>query len=71
MTCSCSVVKVGGRPTSSRNWNPDCVEHGLGSTWYNSDEQKAKRLAADQYLRDLQRRAAEARRAALKADGIL
>ncbi len=25
--CICPVVKVNGRPTASRNWNPDCPVH--------------------------------------------
>lgn len=64
MSCTCGRIKVGGRPTASRNWNPDCDDHGVGSEWYNSPEQKAKRAARSEELRDLQRRAREARAAA-------
>jgi hypothetical protein len=25
--CTCVPVKVGGQPTGSKNWNPDCPVH--------------------------------------------
>jgi hypothetical protein len=27
--CLCGEVRVGGRPTGSRNWNPDCPQHPM------------------------------------------
>lgn len=27
MDCKCGRIKVGGRPTGSLNWNPDCRKH--------------------------------------------
>lgn len=61
--CGCAVVKVGGKPTLSRNWNPGCAEHGTTSMWYTSPEQVTRRAADSERLRDLQRRAREARNA--------
>ncbi len=60
--CRCGRMSIG----ESRNWNPDCPEHGTTSAWWNSPEQKVKRQDQSDRLRDLQRRAAEARRAARK-----
>ncbi len=57
--CTCGRMSVG----DSRNWHPDCPEHGLASEWWKSPEQVAKREAQDARLRDLQRQAREARRA--------
>lgn len=62
--CRCGRLKVGFTVTESRNWNPDCPQHGTKSTWYRSPEQVAKRQAQDERLRDLQRQAREAREAA-------
>jgi hypothetical protein len=62
--CICARIKVGGVPTTARNWNPDCPEHGVGTDWYESDEQQLRRAEQDRNLRDLQRRAREARQAA-------
>jgi hypothetical protein len=62
-TCTCPYLKVGGRPTESRNWNPDCAEHGLQSEWFQSDEQKRKREAQSIVLRGLQAQARAARNA--------
>ena len=59
--CTCGVIKVGGRPTDSRNWNPDCPEHGTESVWWRSPEQVARRGAQSERLRDLNRQAREAR----------
>jgi hypothetical protein len=47
--------------TEQRNWNPDCPEHGTDSTWWKSSEQRAKRDADNERMRDLHRRAREAR----------
>jgi hypothetical protein len=60
-TCRCGELMLDGRPTGSRNWNPDCPEHGTASEWYRSPEQVAKREADSARLRDLYRRAREAR----------
>lgn len=60
MTCRCSKLSIG----ESRNWNPDCPEHGVGTAWYTSDEQVAKRKAMSERTRDLQRQAREARKRA-------
>lgn len=60
MTCRCSKLSIG----NSRNWNPDCPEHGVGTAWYTSPEQVAKRKAQSDRLRDLQKQAREARRRA-------
>jgi hypothetical protein len=62
--CTCGRLHVGNIVTESRNWNPDCLTHGLGTEWYRSPEQAAKRQAQNERLVDLQRRAAEARRKA-------
>lgn len=62
--CRCGRIKVGLETTESRNWNPDCPVHGVGSAWWASPEQQQARAALSQRLRDLQRRAAEARRQA-------
>lgn len=59
--CRCARLKVGGRPTESREWNPDCAEHGVMSAWWNDPDHVAAREAESIRLRDLQLRAAEAR----------
>lgn len=64
MSCSCARIKVGMTVTESRNWNPDCPVHGTESDWYRSPEQVAKRREDSRRLRNLQRRARDARRAA-------
>ncbi len=61
--CSCGRLRIGHEVTEHRNWSPDCLAHGLGSPWYESPEQVAKREAQNDRLRDLQRQATEARRA--------
>lgn len=66
VNCTCARVKIGTVVTESRNWNPDCLEHGTRSGWYLSPEQAAKRQEQDERLADLQRRARDARRAARK-----
>lgn len=63
MACTCSYLRVGMSVIEQRNWNPDCKKHGTLSAWYNSDEQVAKRRAADERLAELQAQAKEARRA--------
>lgn len=53
-TCLCAEVKVGGQPTGSRNWNPDCPVH----PWNEHLQAQADRAV------ECQRRAREARRKA-------
>ncbi len=62
MACTCGRIAIGMTITENRNWNPDCSEHGTDSAWWSSSEQIAKREAQNQRSRDLQTRAAEARR---------
>jgi hypothetical protein len=61
VTCRCGRIKVGSTVTENRDWNPDCAEHGVKSEWYQSPERTAKRQAESDRLRDLYRRAREAR----------
>lgn len=63
ISCTCGYIKVGGTITESRNWHPECAEHGLKSDWYRLPAQVFKREADNARLRDLQRRAREARNA--------
>jgi hypothetical protein len=63
-SCICGAVKVGGKPTGSRNLNLDCPEHGTKSEWWSSPEQAAQRQQQSERLRDLQARAREARETA-------
>jgi hypothetical protein len=55
--CRCSRLHVGSTPTDSFNWNPDCPVHGVGTAWYTSPEQVAKRAAQSERVRDLQAQA--------------
>lgn len=59
--CTCGWLKVGTYVTDTRTWASSCPEHGLKSAWYKSPEQVQKRKEQEEWLRDLQRRAAEAR----------
>lgn len=52
-TCTCARLKVGHTLTESRNWNPDCIEHGEDSAWWHSPEQVAQREADNDSLRKL------------------
>lgn len=45
----------------ARNWHEDCPVHGLGTDWYNSDEQVRKRQEDRDGLIERYRRAREAR----------
>ncbi|GHD70084.1 hypothetical protein GCM10010317_076620 [Streptomyces mirabilis] len=65
--CTCGRIAVGMTVTDTRNWHPDCAEHGTASVWWNSKEQQAARAARREQLIGLQRRAREARRAAARA----
>ena len=64
MICTCGRLSIG----DSRNWNPDCDEHGVGSVWWNSPEQRSKRLHASERTRILQERARAARKAAAEQE---
>lgn len=57
MTCSCGRIAVGMTLTASRNWNPDCEEHGTQSDWF------AEHQKTNERLHELQRLAREARQA--------
>jgi len=61
MSCTCGRIAIGMEVTEQRNWNPDCVEHGEGTDWYNDPERVAKRALYRERLIDLQRQAREAR----------
>lgn len=50
--CKCPEVKVGGKPTGSYNWNPDCPVH----PWDENLQAQSDRAV------EWQRRAAEARK---------
>lgn len=58
MACICYPLSIEGAPP---NWNPDCPDHGQASEWWRSPEQVERRRAQSERLRDLQRRAREAR----------
>ncbi len=60
--CSCGRIKIGFEVTEHRNWNPDCLEHGIGSAWYMSPEQIRKRAEQNERIRDLHRQVKEARK---------
>jgi len=62
--CTCGRIAIGMEVTELRNWNPDCVEHGTTSEWWNSPEQREKRDQQNARLVELQLRAREARREA-------
>jgi len=66
MDCTCSRLRVGSELTEVRNWNPDCAEHGVGTEWYTSPEQVAKRQAQNDRLRELQTEARRRREEARK-----
>lgn len=52
--CRCGRIRVGTTVTQHRNWNPDCIEHGVESAWYKSPEQVEKRAKMNERLRALQ-----------------
>ncbi len=66
--CTCAEVHViaDGNPTRrevlSRNWNPDCRQHGLTSAWWMSPEQVARRRRESERLLVLRTKARHARR---------
>lgn len=61
MSCTCPEVFAGSHPTGTRNWNPECAEHGAESEWWNSEEQQKKREVEIVRSRELQQRAREQR----------
>ena len=62
--CTCGRIMLGSEDSGSRNWNPDCGEHGVDSAWYSDPAVVAKREAQRQRTIDLQMQAREARRKA-------
>jgi len=52
--CLCSEVKIGGQPTGTYNWNPDCPAH----PWNDRLQAQSDRAV------EMQRKAAAARKAA-------
>lgn len=67
MACACGHIRIGMVVTENRNWSPDCEVHGLHSGYWKSSEQVEKRRVQSERLRDLQARAAAARKAVLNA----
>jgi hypothetical protein len=57
----CPRIKVGSELTDSRNWNPECEEHGVDSEWWNSPEQQVMRDQLVERIRMLQAKAKEGR----------
>jgi hypothetical protein len=65
MTCNCKPIYLnGGERSGSTEWYHACPEHGVMSAWWNDPERVAERERKSIASRDLQTRAAEARRAA-------
>ena len=60
-TCTCGRIAVGMTITETRNWNPDCPDHGKASTWWNSEEQVRLREQRRQNLIALWSKVKEAR----------
>lgn len=60
MTCTCGIIKVGGKETSARELDFDCPEHGKDSEFYNSPEEVFRREERSKRLRELQKMAAQA-----------
>lgn len=55
MKCSCPHLVIGTQVLKEKNWNPDCSEHGVKSSWYNSDEQIKLRQAQREKTTALQK----------------
>jgi len=68
MICTCSRIKLGSEVTEARNWNPDCVEHGVGSTWWNSEAEVLDRQLQSTRLRVLSTLARLRRKDRVSAD---
>jgi hypothetical protein len=66
--CTCGRISVGLEVTEHRNWNPDCIVHGINSEWYNTDEQIQRRDEQNRRLRELQLLAAQKRKQAKQND---
>lgn len=60
-TCTCGRIAIGMEITDFYNWHPDCPAHGLGTDWFNSDEQVARRKEDRSALIERYRLAHEAR----------
>lgn len=60
--CTCPHIYVGSTNTGSREWNPDCPQHGTDSDWYKSPAQVERRRLQSERLRGLQLEAARRRR---------
>ena len=60
---------LGSEATGSRNWDPDCPEHGTESVWWNSDAQAARRRYDSARLRVVQEIARLRRGGQLDLDG--
>ena len=55
--CTCGKMSIG----ESRNWNPECVEHGIDTDWYQSWGKKkfqdySKRTVEMQRIAGMRRR---------------
>lgn len=61
MQCTCPHLKIGTKVLESRNWNPDCEEHGVDSAWYNSEEETKIRNAQRERTTALQKLASKRR----------
>ncbi len=61
MTCTCGHIAIGMILTDAKNWNPDCLDHGIHSTWWSDPEQVAARAQQNRRTMDLQARARAAR----------
>lgn len=64
MSCECGNIAIGLTVTETRNWHPECPEHGIESEWWNSEAQFQERMVRRSELIKLQARAREARRKA-------
>lgn len=62
--CRCARIRVGLEVTESRNLDPDCPAHGIGTPYWPSPEM----VARSERSVEMQRRAARARRIAANPD---
>lgn len=65
--CTCPEVYFGPNPSGSKNWNPDCPEHGEDSVWYRTEGQEHYRKQSERAV-EMQRLAREARRKAREGE---
>jgi hypothetical protein len=64
-TCGAIILGVGKKQrTAGHNWNRDCLEHGVGSDWYEVDGGKEYHQKQIDESVALQRQAREARKKA-------